>query len=116
MPIRNYDHSLYAQDFPVVGTFNWKVAYIKKDRAKMTGVHLHDGKFMINGVLFDKNEFKIVMNYPPWNPPRWRRCLNKTISFLFLDEIGSFLHLWLWVCPRLYVSCTYYDWKKRNSL
>jgi hypothetical protein len=59
----------YKQDFPDQGTLNWKKVKIKKpgsyfDNAKITGVLLHDGNLMINGVLFDANEFEIIDENP----------------------------------------------------
>ena len=65
----NYNKETYKQDFPDVGTFNWKSVKIKTpgeygDGGKIIGVVLHDGNFMINGVLYLPHEFEIIDEYP----------------------------------------------------
>lgn len=53
----------------------------------MNGVMLHDGRFMINGVLFDKHEFKIV---------------NKKMYDIRSAIMTSKIRLYLVVIPKLY--------------
>ncbi len=66
----NYDKKKYAQDFPDEGTFNWKRVKLKTPNDPYynghitVGVVLHDGNFMINGVLFLKNEYEIIDEDP----------------------------------------------------
>ena len=63
------DKEKYRKDFPDQGSFNWKVVKITTahyDGHKTTGVVLHDGKFMINGVLFEANEFEIIGDMPQY--------------------------------------------------
>lgn len=59
----------YQCDLPSNGYFNWKqVRIIMKDHyydgAKTTGILLHNGKFTVNGVLFEPKEFKIIDENP----------------------------------------------------
>lgn len=64
--MNKYDKETYKQDFPENGIFNWKTVKLKTpnepyyDGNKIIGVVLHDGNFMINGVLFLKNQYEIV--------------------------------------------------------
>ena len=68
--MHKYDKKTYEQDFPEHGDFNWKVVKLKTpnnphfDGHKIIGVVLHDGNFMINGVLFLKNEYEIIEEEP----------------------------------------------------
>ena len=58
--MRPDDKSTYVQDFPDEGSFNWKSVKLNTPNDsyyhghKIIGVVLHDGNFMINGVLFLK--------------------------------------------------------------
>jgi len=60
----------YKQDFPDTGFFNWKKVKMTHPKSSyyqnciITGVLLHDGNFMINGVLFYSEEFEIVDEDP----------------------------------------------------
>lgn len=60
------DKIKYKKDFPDQGNFNWKTVRLKMpnniyfDGHKPVGVLLHDGKFMTNGVIFEKEEFEII--------------------------------------------------------
>ena len=66
----NKDKKKYEQDFPDEGDFNWKTVRIvtPEDKYyngwKIIGVVLHDGKFMIQGVLFQEDEFVIIDEDP----------------------------------------------------
>jgi len=65
----DYNKETYKQDFPDIGTFNWKTVKIQTpgehtDGAKITGVVLHDGNFMVQGVLFLQHEYEIIDEYP----------------------------------------------------
>ena len=60
----------YEIDFPESETLNWKTVmfncpnkpyYHKK---KVTGVLLHDGNFVINGMLFNAGEFDVIDEDP----------------------------------------------------
>ena len=68
--VEDYDKKDYEQDFPAQGTFNWKRVLIANcehsyyEGAQLIGVVLHDGNFMINGVMFEKHEFKIIDENP----------------------------------------------------
>jgi len=68
----DYNIDDYKVDFPDEGTWNWKVIELTNaDNSyyqghKTTGVLLHDGNFMINGVMFEKHEF-IVIDHDPMN-------------------------------------------------
>jgi len=61
-----YNKSFYAADFPDHGTFNWVLVKIIMPGniyyhgAKIRGVLLHDEKLMVNGILFERNEFEII--------------------------------------------------------
>lgn len=60
----------YEIDFPEEGTLNWKTiqftnpkdSYLKDK--KITGVLLHDGNFVVNGVFFTKEEFTVIDENP----------------------------------------------------
>ena len=66
MNFKKYDRKKYDIDFPDEGTFNWKkVRIIMPDdiyynNAEIIGVVLHDGNFIVNGVLFLSNQFEII--------------------------------------------------------
>lgn len=66
----DYDKEKYAQDFPSEGTFNWKRVKLKTPNdpyyngRTVLGVVVHDGNFIINGVLFLKDEYEIVDENP----------------------------------------------------
>lgn len=68
--MNKYDKNKYKIDFPEEGYFNWKTVEIKMpenvyyDGALIIGVVLHDGNFMVNGVLFLSNQFYIVDEDP----------------------------------------------------
>ena len=68
--MNKYDIKKYKQDFPDQGSFNWKTVRLKTpdniyyDGHKITGVVLHDGNFMINGVLFLAGQFEIIDEDP----------------------------------------------------
>ena len=59
----------YEIDFPVTGYYNWKIVRIKMknthyDNEKRDGILLHDGKFVSNGLIFNKKEFTIIDENP----------------------------------------------------
>lgn len=61
--------SKYDVDFPDTGTLNWKAVKIKNvdeyyNDCKIIGVLLHDGKFMVNGVIFEQHQFDIIDENP----------------------------------------------------
>ena len=62
--MKDYDSKEYAIDFPDDIDWNWGTVVIKTphepyyDGCKITGVLLHDGCFLVNGVLFEQNEFE----------------------------------------------------------
>lgn len=64
--MNKYDKKTYEQDFQEYGYFNWKIVKLKTptepyyDGHKITGVVLHNGNFMINGVLFLENQYEII--------------------------------------------------------
>ncbi len=68
--MNEYNKNKYKQDFPDNEYFNWKKVKIKTpeciyyDGSKIIGVLLHDGNFMVNGVLFLKNQFEIIDHNP----------------------------------------------------
>ena len=68
--MNTYDKKTYERDFPETGNFNWKTVRLKTpenpyyDEAKITGVVLHDGNFMVNGVLFLENQYEIINENP----------------------------------------------------
>ena len=68
--MNKYDKNKYKKDFPDEGYFNWKTVMIRTpknvyyDGARITGVVLHDGNFMVNGVLFLKKQFTIIDEDP----------------------------------------------------
>ena len=69
MKDREYDKSKYKQDFPDEGYLNWKRVRINvpddyRHNVKIMGVLLHDGNFVANGVLFLKDEFRIIDEDP----------------------------------------------------
>jgi hypothetical protein len=105
-----YDKKLYEKDFPEdIGDWNWKVALLypknKYKRHKIAGVLLHDGKFLTHGILFEKNEFKIIGKFPP--RITWlHRLYWKTLKRLF-----SKIHLWCWLAPKLYIKYVILDKK-----
>jgi hypothetical protein len=106
MPIRNYNKKIYEQDFPGVGSYNWKVVYIKEYKHKIAGVLLHDGKFITNGVLFDKHEFKVVGPWPP-EPPLFR--VPKLIKNFFWK-----IYCYSWAAPKLWVEIfILHKWNKK---
>ena len=65
-----YDKKKYEKDFPDEGYFNWKMVRIKTpeciyyDGKRIIGVVLHDGNFMVNGMLFLASQFEIVDEDP----------------------------------------------------
>jgi len=68
--MNKYDKNKYKKDFPSQGNFNWKTVKLKTpdnvyyDGHKITGVVLHDGNFMINGVLFLADQFEVINEDP----------------------------------------------------
>jgi len=66
----DYNRADYDIDFPDQGNWNWKMVKITMpddvyyNGAEIIGVLLHDGNFMINGVMFEKHEFKIIEHDP----------------------------------------------------
>ena len=68
--MNTYDKKTYEQDFPEHGNFNWKTVKLKTptepyyDGHKIIGVVLHDGNFMVNGVLFLENQYEIIDEDP----------------------------------------------------
>lgn len=65
--IYEYDKKIYEQDFPNEGFFNWKTVKLKVfpyNDCEITGVLLHDGNFMINNILFLKDEYEIIDEDP----------------------------------------------------
>lgn len=66
--MNEYDISKYEIDFPDIGDFNWKTVKLKNTNyyngCKIIGVVLHDGNFMVNGVLFLKHQFDIIDENP----------------------------------------------------
>ena len=68
--MNKYDKKKYKKDFPDQGYFNWKTVLLKTpnniyyDGYKITGVLLHDGNFMTNGVLFLADQFEIIDEDP----------------------------------------------------
>lgn len=68
--MNEYNKETYKQDFPDHGDFNWKLVKLKTptepyyDGHKIIGVVLHDGNFMINGVLFMKNQYEMINENP----------------------------------------------------
>jgi hypothetical protein len=68
---------------------------IYHNNTKMTGRILFDGKFIINGVIFEKNEFKIIDKHPfKQHPIKW--WMDRHIWNILN------LRLWLWIAPTLY--------------
>jgi hypothetical protein len=64
-----YDKKTYKKDFPDHGDFNWKKVKLKTsdnyyNGHKIIGVLLHDGNFMVNGVLFLASEFEVINENP----------------------------------------------------
>ena len=65
-----YNKDTYKDDFPDEGYFNWKIVRIKTpdcvsyDGKKIIGVVLHDGNFMVNDVLFLKEQFEVIDEDP----------------------------------------------------
>lgn len=100
--ISNYDKEKYAQDFPDVGTFNWVVVkFIMPDNVsyngrEVIGVLLHDKKFMVNGVLFDENEFEVIDRNPLDRRKRvtYSKKEKKKKRKEELEEIMSFVAWW----------------------
>lgn len=68
--MNKYNKKTYEQDFPEEGCFNWKTIKIKMPKNiyyngnEIIGVLLHDGNFMINGVLFLESQFEIIDEDP----------------------------------------------------
>jgi hypothetical protein len=68
--MNQYDKKTYEIDFPDEGYFNWKTVKLKTpeniyyDGKKIIGVLLHDGNFMVNGVLYLENQFEIIDEDP----------------------------------------------------
>jgi len=68
--MNKYNKKKYKKDFPDEGAFNWKKVKlitpenIYYNNHELIGVVLHDGNFMINGVLFLSNQFKIIDENP----------------------------------------------------
>lgn len=68
--IKDYSEKDYRQDFPDQGTWNWKLVQITNcensyyENHKTVGVVLHDGNFMVNGVMFEKHEYTIIDHDP----------------------------------------------------
>jgi hypothetical protein len=60
----------YKKDFPSQGCLNWKKVILKTpeksyyDGARVSGILLHDGNLLINGVLFLANQFEIIDEDP----------------------------------------------------
>ncbi len=64
-----HDKNKYKIDFPEEGYFNWKTVKIKNtidylNGKEIIGVLLHDGNFMVNGVLFLENQFEVIDENP----------------------------------------------------
>ena len=68
--MEKYDKRKYEQDFPNKGCFNWKTVKLKTpdniyyNGRKVNGVVLHDGNFMVNGILFLADQFEIIDEDP----------------------------------------------------
>jgi hypothetical protein len=68
--MNEYDESTYKVDFPGQGNLNWKTVRLNTpenvyyDKHTITGVLLHDGKCMVNGVLFNADQFFIIDESP----------------------------------------------------
>lgn len=68
--MNDYDKKTYEEDFPETGNLNWKTVILKTpdnpyyNGHKIMGVVLHDGNFMINGVMFLKNQYEIIDENP----------------------------------------------------
>ena len=107
MPIDIYNKKIYEQDFPEEFNWNWKIAFIKEHKQKRAGVLLHDGKFMTNGVLFDKHEFKIKGPYPP-----------KPKLFHVPEPIKKFfwkVFCYTYVAPKLWIEMfVFHKWDKKE--
>lgn len=60
----------YEIDFPENDILNWKtVKFVNPNKLQfknkqITGVLLHDGNFVVNGVLFFKDEFEVIDENP----------------------------------------------------
>jgi len=60
----------YKRDFPSKGNWNWKAVKFTNPKnnyyldSKIIGVLLHDGNFMVNGVMFEADEFEIIEENP----------------------------------------------------
>jgi len=114
MSTSKYNKKLYKQDFPEdIGDWNWKVVMLypkdKFKKHKISGVLLHDGKFITHGILFEKNEFKIIGRFP--SRITWlHRLYWKTLKKLF-----SAIHLWCWIAPTLYIRCYISDKRRKEQ-
>jgi hypothetical protein len=114
MSTSNYDKKLYEKDFPDnISDWKWRIARLypkdKYIRQEIVGVVLHDGKFVTNGILFEKNEFKIIGKWPP------RITWLHTLYWKTFKKLFSKIHLWCWVAPTLYVRCYISDKKRKEQ-
>ena len=114
MMMNKYDKSEYERDFPDHGDFNWKRVVLKTpeipyyDGHKVIGVVLHDGNFMVNGVLFLSHQFEVIEGDPvnvTVNPGMEKQDLESAIS---AANILTDLESWIRdeICERRSYSAT----------
>jgi hypothetical protein len=77
-------------DFPDTGYYNWKIVHIKMEEhyynnAKRAGVLLHDGKFVTEGIIFNKKEFCIIDENPLKLSKYHLRKIDERINGIILD-------------------------------
>lgn len=68
--MNKFDKEKYRIDFPESGDLNWKKVKLNTpdnpyfDKKEILGVVLHDENFIVNGVLFTKEQYVIIDNDP----------------------------------------------------
>lgn len=105
----------YEQDFPEEGDWNWKTVTLNTPNDpyyhnhKITGVLLHDGSFVVNGIYYDKEEVGKVEDDPFLN----RDEKEKIDTDLISDGYHTFGELYEF--RKVYNAILFNEWFAHNK-